>query len=109
MSAPTEPRTPPHTSPTTSPAPLRPNLGWRLRFGTLSLVWGFSFLLIKVGTDGYAPLQVTFGRLLFGALVLAAAMAWKRERLPRGVRTWGHLAVAALLLNALPFSLFWAR
>ena len=33
-------------------------------------------------------------------------MAVKRERLPRGVRTWGHLAVAALLLNALPFSLF---
>jgi drug/metabolite transporter (DMT)-like permease len=30
----------------------------------------------------------------------------KRERLPRGARTWGHLAVAAFLLNALPFSLF---
>jgi drug/metabolite transporter (DMT)-like permease len=33
-------------------------------------------------------------------------MAVKRERLPREARTWGHLAVAALLLNALPFSLF---
>ena len=27
-------------------------------------------------------------------------------RLPRGARTWGHLAVAAFFLNALPFSLF---
>ncbi|MFI7388819.1 DMT family transporter [Streptomyces sp. NPDC049813] len=90
------------------PAPARPRraLDWRLRFGGLSLIWGFSFLLIKVGTDGYAPFQVTFGRLLFGTLVLAAAMAVKRERLPRGARTWGHLAVAAFLLNALPFSLF---
>ncbi|MEW2572736.1 DMT family transporter [Streptomyces sp. NPDC047070] len=106
MSAPTEPRTPLLAAPITSSPPPRPGLGWRLRFGALSLVWGFSFLLIKVGTDGYAPFQVTFGRLFFGTLVLAAAMAWKRERLPRGLRTWGHLTVGALLLNALPFSLF---
>ncbi|MFD9462077.1 DMT family transporter [Streptomyces sp. NPDC060027] len=84
----------------------RTALDWRIRFGVLSLIWGFSFLLIKVGTEGYAPFQVTFGRLLFGTAVLAAAMAVKRERLPRGARTWGHLTVAALLLNALPFSLF---
>ncbi|MEV8545725.1 DMT family transporter [Streptomyces sp. NPDC051572] len=90
---------------TTTPLP-RCALDWRLRFGALSLIWGFSFLLIKVGTHGYAPFQVTFGRLLFGTAVLAAAMAVKRERLPRGARTWAHLAVAAFLLNALPFSLF---
>ncbi|WP_328869894.1 DMT family transporter [Streptomyces sp. NBC_00287] len=81
-------------------------LDWRLRFAVLSLIWGFSFLLIKVGTEGYAPFQVTLGRLLFGTAVLAVAMAARRERLPRGARTWGHLTVAALLLNALPFSLF---
>ncbi|MFE6176614.1 DMT family transporter [Streptomyces sp. NPDC056464] len=92
----------------TTPAPPRPRarLDWRLRFAALSLIWGFSFLLIKVGTDGYAPFQVTLGRLVFGTAVLAAAMAVKRERLPRRARTWGHLTVAAFLLNALPFSLF---
>ncbi|MEV0209520.1 DMT family transporter [Streptomyces sp. NPDC050788] len=84
----------------------RAALDWRLRFGALSLIWGFSFLLIKVGTHGYAPFQVTLGRLAFGTAVLAAAMLVKRERLPRGVRLWGHLTVAAFLLNALPFSLF---
>lgn len=84
----------------------RTALDWRLRFGVLSLIWGFSFLFIKVGTQAYAPFQVTLGRLVFGTAVLAAAMAVKRERLPRGVRTWGHLTVAAFLLNALPFSLF---
>ncbi|MDX3695883.1 DMT family transporter [Streptomyces europaeiscabiei] len=91
-----------------APTPERTHrtVDWRLRFAFLSLVWGFSFLLIKVGTGAYAPFQVTFGRLLFGTLVLAAAMAVKRERLPRGARVWGHLTVAALLLNALPFSLF---
>ncbi|MEV4949923.1 DMT family transporter [Streptomyces sp. NPDC053755] len=81
-------------------------LDWRVRFGVLALIWGFSFLLIKVGTEGFAPFQVTFGRLLFGTAVLAVAMVIKRERLPRGARTWLHLSVAAFLLNALPFSLF---
>ncbi|WP_345050024.1 DMT family transporter [Streptomyces rameus] len=91
-----------------APAPARPRarLDWRLRFAALSLIWGFSFLLIKVGTGGFAPFQVTLGRLVFGTAVLLAAMAVKRERLPRGARLWGHMAVAAFLLNALPFSLF---
>ncbi|MEU6245526.1 DMT family transporter [Streptomyces sp. NPDC047024] len=84
----------------------RPRTDWRLRFGVLSLIWGFSFLLIKVGTSSYAPFQVTLGRLVFGTAVLAATMAVKRERLPRGARTWGHMAVAAFFLNAAPFSLF---
>ncbi|MEV8592108.1 DMT family transporter [Streptomyces sp. NPDC052012] len=93
-------------TPPASPPSSRPRPDWRLRFGALSLIWGFSFLLIKVGTHGYAPFQVTLGRLAFGTAVLAVAMAVRRERLPRGLRTWGHLAVAGFLLNALPFSLF---
>ncbi|MFI1226325.1 MULTISPECIES: DMT family transporter [unclassified Streptomyces] len=111
MSAPCEPRAaapvsaPPPPVPSAPPA-RRPALDWRIRFAGLSLIWGFSFLLIKVGTEGYAPFQVTFGRLLAGTAVLVAAMAMRRERLPRSARTWGHLAVAAFLLNALPFSLF---
>ncbi|MEU0579577.1 DMT family transporter [Streptomyces griseoincarnatus] len=94
------------SAPAPAPAPARPRLDWRLRFAALSLIWGFSFLLIKVGTQGYAPFQVTLGRLAFGTAVLAVAMAVRREGLPRGARTWMHLAVAGFLLNALPFSLF---
>ncbi|MDJ0465554.1 DMT family transporter [Streptomyces sp. H27-C3] len=107
MSSATPPRTQPDAS---APAPAsptrRPAVDWRIRFGVLSLVWGFSFLLIKVGTEAFAPFQVTLGRLVFGTAVLAVAMAVKRERLPRSARTWGHLTVAAFFLNALPFSLF---
>ncbi|MFD3678301.1 DMT family transporter [Streptomyces sp. NPDC058613] len=81
-------------------------LDWRVRFAVLSVVWGFSFLLIKVGTEAYPPFQVALGRVLFGALALLAVLLVRREPLPRGLRTWGHLTVAALLLNTLPFSLF---
>ncbi|MGA5131080.1 DMT family transporter [Streptomyces olivoreticuli] len=84
----------------------RPAVDWRIRFGALALIWGCSFLFIKVGTDGFAPLYVSLGRMLFGTAVLGVALAFKRERLPHGARTWGHLAVAAFLLNALPFTLF---
>ncbi|WP_329129233.1 DMT family transporter [Streptomyces sp. NBC_01476] len=81
-------------------------LDWRVRFAALGLVWGFSFLFMKVGNEAFAPLQVTLGRMVFGTAVLAGAVAVKRDRLPRGLRTWAHLTVAAFLLNALPFSLF---
>ncbi|MEU6709164.1 DMT family transporter [Streptomyces wuyuanensis] len=105
---PSAPASPPAAPPPSgaSGALRRPAFGWRLRFAVLALIWGFSFLLIKVGTEGYAPFQVTFGRLFFGTAVLAVAMAVRREGLPRGARTWAHLTVAAFFLNALPFSLF---
>ncbi|WP_327363346.1 DMT family transporter [Streptomyces sp. NBC_01296] len=103
MSAPATPR--PTLSPPVAPARTR-RVDWRLRFAVLSVVWGFSFLLIKVGTEAYAPFQVALGRVLFGALALLAVLAVRREPLPRGRRTWAHLAVSALLLNTAPFSLF---
>ncbi|MEU8827186.1 DMT family transporter [Streptomyces sp. NPDC048636] len=104
--APAPTTTPAPVVPAPSPAPRRPLLDWRIRFGVLSLIWGFSFLFIKVGNEAFAPLYVTLGRMLFGTTVLFAVLAVKRERLPRGIRVWGHLAVSAFFLNALPFSLF---
>jgi drug/metabolite transporter (DMT)-like permease len=85
---------------------LRRFVDWRIRFAALGLVWGFSFLFMKVGNEAFAPLQVTLGRMVFGTAVLATALAYRRERLPRGGRTWLHLTVAAVLLNSVPFSLF---
>ncbi len=100
------------STPSPAPGPGSPGLprrwyrGWRARFAVLSLIWGFSFLFIKVGTEAFAPLQVTLGRMVFGTAVLGVVLAVRRERLPRGPKVWAHLAVAAFLLNALPFSLF---
>jgi len=81
-------------------------MNWQPRFVLLAAIWGSSFLFIKVGDTALAPLQVAFGRMIFGAFTLLLILAARREGLPRNRRVWGHLAVAALLLNALPFSLF---
>ncbi|MFG2212264.1 DMT family transporter [Streptomyces sp. NPDC048638] len=81
-------------------------IGWPVRFAALCAVWGFSFLFIKVGTEGFNPMQFTLGRLACGALVLLAVLVVRRQRLPRSPRVWGHLAVAAFILNVLPFTLY---
>jgi drug/metabolite transporter (DMT)-like permease len=76
------------------------------RFVLLALVWGASFLLIKVGDGGLSPAQVVFARLGFGALALAVVLAVTRTAPPRDLRTWGHLAVLAITLCVVPFLLF---
>ncbi|BCJ70176.1 hypothetical protein GCM10009779_36680 [Polymorphospora rubra] len=80
-----------------------------VRFALLALVWGASFLFIKVALEGLSPVQVVFGRLACGAAVLLVPMLAARRRWPRGVRVWGHLTVIAVLLCVAPFLLFaWA-
>ncbi|MBN9611978.1 MAG: DMT family transporter [Actinobacteria bacterium] len=75
----------------------------------LALTWGSSFLLMKIGLEGFAPAYVAFGRLLIGALTLWLLMVLSGRRWPRDPRFWGHLAVVAVLLCAVPFQLFaWA-
>ncbi len=86
------------------PAVARP--GWRIRFGMLAVIWGLSFVFIKIGDQALAPLQITLGRMLFGAGTLLAVLAARREPLPTTRRVWAHLTVAAVLLNTVPFTLF---
>jgi drug/metabolite transporter (DMT)-like permease len=73
---------------------------------TLALVWGSNFLWIKVALDAFSPIQLTFARMVLGALVLLAVVAIRRDRLPRDLPTWGHLFVAALVANVAPYLLF---
>ena len=79
---------------------------WPARLVLLGAIWGMSFVLIKIGNRGFTPVQVSFGRMLFGLLVLAPILLAQRGRLPRDARTWAHLGVAAVLVNSAPFTLF---
>jgi drug/metabolite transporter (DMT)-like permease len=79
---------------------------WPARLVLLGAIWGMSFVLIKIGNRGFTPVQVSFGRMLFGLLVLAPVLLAQRGRLPRDARTWAHLGVAAVLVNSAPFTLF---
>lgn len=76
-----------------------------VRFLTLALLWGSSFTLIKVSLEGLSPAQLVLGRLVLGALALLAVLALRHTALPRERPVWGHLAVAALFGQVLPFLL----
>ncbi|MEJ3742265.1 DMT family transporter [Actinomycetes bacterium KLBMP 9797] len=75
-------------------------------FLLLALIWGASFLFIKVGVRELHPLYLTLGRVGTGALTLLVVLAVTRDRLPRDPRLWAHLTVAGGFGVAVPFTLF---
>ena len=76
------------------------------RVAALALLWGSSFLWIKVALDSFTPIQISTLRMVLGAAALLVILRWKRLSLPTGWATWGHLAIAALFGNAAPYLLF---
>ena len=74
--------------------------------GVLTLLWGSGFFWIKLSLDGFTPVQLTFARLALGALVLVPIILIRRLPRPRGRTMWSHLAVSALVANAIPYTLF---
>jgi drug/metabolite transporter (DMT)-like permease len=80
---------------------------WQVQLLLLALVWGASFMFIKVELDaGIAPLHIALLRCAFGAAALLVMLAFTRDRLPRDRRLYLHLLVLAALMNAVPFVLF---
>jgi drug/metabolite transporter (DMT)-like permease len=78
---------------------------WRAEFALLTVIWGSSFLCIKVAVDDLAAIDVALGRVALGAGALAVILGVTGDQLPRGRRVWSHLAVAGLFAGALPFAL----
>jgi drug/metabolite transporter (DMT)-like permease len=77
-----------------------------LRVAALALIWGSGFLLIKISLRSFTPVELTFARLALGALVLTAVLLTRRLALPGRRTLWLHLLAAALLGNAIPYTLF---
>jgi drug/metabolite transporter (DMT)-like permease len=75
-------------------------------FGALALIWGASFLFIKVGVRELHPLYVTLGRVAVGAITLLVVLLVTRDRLPRDARLWTHMTAVGVVGTALPFTLF---
>ena len=88
------------------PVPRPRSHSWLPAFVALSAIWGSSFLFIKVADRAVPPVAVG-ARSRRRRRSHAAVPARRRPPvpLPRGRSTWGHLAVVALIGNALPFTL----
>lgn len=84
----------------------QPHVPWQVKFVAIVLVWGSSFLLMKIGLEGLDPVQIAGLRILSGAAVVVTLLLAGGGRLPSGARTWAHLTVCGFFLAALPFTLF---
>jgi drug/metabolite transporter (DMT)-like permease len=87
-----------------------------LQFLGMGLVWGASFLFMKVALDGVTFGQVAWSRLVLGGLTLGLIVLISRPRisggpvLPREPVVWLHFVVIAISGCLIPHLLFaWAE
>ncbi len=81
-----------------------------VQFVLCGIVWGSSFLFMKVALTGISPAQVAWSRLILGALTLGLFVALRRDPLPRRLGVWAHMTVLAITFCVVPFLLFsWAQ
>ena len=71
----------------------------------LALIWGGSFLSIRIALDEISPFASVLHRTGWAMLVLWAVVAIKRIPLPRDPKIWLAFLVMGLLNNVIPFLL----
>ena len=79
---------------------------WLPAYIALGLVWGCSFIFIKLGLEFLTPFGVAFGRCALGAITLLIVVKSKKIKLPSDKQIWFKLWVVAMLLNVIPGILF---
>ncbi|MCD4684933.1 MAG: EamA family transporter [Anaerolineae bacterium] len=74
-------------------------------FWALGLIWGSSFLLIKVGVEDFRPLPLVSVRIGLAALFMAGFMRITGRKLPRQRRELLALLYIGIMNTAVPFTL----
>lgn len=62
----------------------------------LAVLWGSSYLLIKIAVETIPPITLIAARVTIAALFLLAVMMWTGEHLPTDRRSWRMLFVQAI-------------
>jgi len=65
--------------------------------GVLALLWGSSYLFIKIAIEEIPPLTLVAVRVLIGASLLWVVMRVSSHELPENLQTWRQLFVQAFL------------
>ncbi len=79
---------------------------WLPPYLALGLVWGCSFIFIKLGLEFLTPFGVAFVRCALGAITLLIVVKLMKIDLPKEKSTWYKLWIVAMLLNVVPGILF---
>jgi drug/metabolite transporter (DMT)-like permease len=76
----------------------------------LCLIWGSTWLVIKVGYGGLGPFNVAAMRFIVAGVVMAMMVPAAGARWPRGRGEWRLIAVVALLMFAGDYgAIYWAE
>ncbi|MDX1435847.1 MAG: DMT family transporter [Anaerolineales bacterium] len=76
-----------------------------IAFISLGLIWGSSFLWIKIGLEELGPFTLVALRLGFGLLGLALVVLIQRPPAPGARRLYAYLVLLGLFNTAIPFIL----
>lgn len=79
---------------------------WLPGFIIVGILWGCSFLFIKVSLTDFTPVGVGIFRQVLGAVALVTYSLVTKTPFVRDRAVWRHTFVVALLLNAVPGLLF---
>ena len=71
----------------------------------LGIIWGSSYLFIRVAVAEVPALTLVAARLALAAVILWLALRTQGKRLPRSRKLWGAYAVMGILSGALPYTL----
>jgi drug/metabolite transporter (DMT)-like permease len=81
-----------------------------IAFATVCLVWGTTYLFIRIAIETIPPLLLTSSRYLTAGTVLLAVAAIRGERIPRDRRTLLELALVGTLMVGLGnLAVVWAE
>lgn len=82
---------------------------WLIFLG-LGLIWGSSYLFIKLAVDDFGTFTLVALRLIVGSTLLWIVVRAAGQALPRERRIYGHLLVMAIINVTIPFLLItWAE
>ena len=75
------------------------------QMGLLALIWGASFLSIKLGLEELPPLTLVAHRVVWAMVILWGYIWVKGLPVPHSPRLWAAFLVMGLLNNVIPFGL----
>lgn len=81
-----------------------------IAWSVLSLVWGLTWLAVRIGLDDIPPLTFAGLRFLLAAAVLGTVLAVRRIPLPSDPKDWRLLTLTGLLAIGISYSTqFWGQ
>src|SRR4029079_19463859 len=76
----------------------------------LCLIWGSTWIFIKIGLDDLPPITFASARFLLSVLILFVVIRVQKVLLPRTVKEWRLIALTGVLQFGINYSMvFWSE